>query len=129
MTASNDLLLNKAAHSQEFLVESFARGAEGLMLKQLDFGGYQPSKRSESWLKVRRQRPPRARGYCLLLRADAADRDNRRRFLLPLTRPLALLSRLPQVKKDYCEGLRDSLDLVPIGAWHGNGRKVGRQRL
>lgn len=27
--------------------------------------------------------------------------------------------------RDYCEGLRDSLDLVPIGAWHGNGRKVG----
>ena len=27
--------------------------------------------------------------------------------------------------RDYCEGLRDSLDLVPIAAWHGNGRKVG----
>ena len=27
--------------------------------------------------------------------------------------------------RDYCEGLRDSLDLVPIGAWYGNGRKVG----
>lgn len=27
--------------------------------------------------------------------------------------------------RDYCEGLRDSLDLVPIGAWHGNGRKTG----
>jgi len=65
---------------QEFLLESFSKGAEGLMLKQLDSGGYQPSKRSESWLKV---------------------------------------------KRDYCEGLRDSLDLVPIGAWHGNGRKAG----
>ena len=28
-------------------------------------------------------------------------------------------------RRDYCEGLRDSLDLVPIGAWHGNGRKAG----
>eukprot|EP00191_Tetraselmis_sp_GSL018_P013531 CAMPEP_0177586320 /NCGR_PEP_ID=MMETSP0419_2-20121207/5006_1 /TAXON_ID=582737 /ORGANISM="Tetraselmis sp., Strain GSL018" /LENGTH=1454 /DNA_ID=CAMNT_0019076197 /DNA_START=342 /DNA_END=4706 /DNA_ORIENTATION=+ len=64
---------------QEFLLTSFADGAEGLMLKQLDAGGYQPSKRSESWLKV---------------------------------------------KRDYCEGLRDSLDLVPIGGWHGNGRKA-----
>ncbi len=27
--------------------------------------------------------------------------------------------------RDYCEGLRDSLDLVPIGAWYGNGRKAG----
>ena len=42
-----------SAFLQEFLVESFSRGAEGLMLKQLDSGGYQPSKRSDSWLKVR----------------------------------------------------------------------------
>ncbi|CAA0839643.1 DNA LIGASE 6 [Striga hermonthica] len=30
-----------------------------------------------------------------------------------------------KVKRDYVEGLCDSLDLVPIGAWHGNGRKAG----
>nr|GME05264.1 DNA ligase 6 isoform X1 [Ipomoea batatas] len=30
-----------------------------------------------------------------------------------------------KVKKDYVEGLSDSLDLVPIGAWYGNGRKAG----
>ncbi|WVQ74491.1 hypothetical protein IAR50_004092 [Cryptococcus sp. DSM 104548] len=30
-----------------------------------------------------------------------------------------------KVKKDYLEGLGDSLDLVPIGAWWGNGRKAG----
>ena len=30
-----------------------------------------------------------------------------------------------KIKKDYCAGLADSLDLVPIGAWHGNGRKAG----
>jgi ATP-dependent DNA ligase len=28
-------------------------------------------------------------------------------------------------RRDYCEGLRDSLDLVPIGGWYGNGRKAG----
>ena len=28
------------------------------------------------------------------------------------------------VHRDYCEELRDSLDLVVIGAWAGNGRKV-----
>lgn len=32
-----------------------------------------------------------------------------------------------QVKRDYVEGLHDTLDLVPIGAWHGNGRKAGWQ--
>ena len=25
---------------------------------------------------------------------------------------------------DYCEGLHDTLDLVVIGAWWGNGRKA-----
>ena len=29
------------------------------------------------------------------------------------------------MSRDYCEELRDSLDLVPIGAWYGNGRKTG----
>lgn len=33
-----------------------------------------------------------------------------------------------QVKRDYVEGLGDCLDLVPIGAWHGNGRKAGWYR-
>lgn len=32
---------------------------------------------------------------------------------------------LAQVKRDYVDGLGDTLDLVPIGAWHGNGRKAG----
>lgn len=35
------------------------------------------------------------------------------------------LARRLQVKRDYVEGLGDSLDLVPIGAWYGNGRKAG----
>ena len=30
-----------------------------------------------------------------------------------------------KLKKDYCSDLADSLDLVPIGAWHGSGRKAG----
>lgn len=29
-----------------------------------------------------------------------------------------------KVKQDYVDGLGDSLDLVPIGAWHGMGRKA-----
>ena len=30
-----------------------------------------------------------------------------------------------KLKKDYCDGLHDTIDVVPIGAWHGNGRKAG----
>ncbi|KAJ4483197.1 ATP-dependent DNA ligase [Lentinula aciculospora] len=29
-----------------------------------------------------------------------------------------------KLKKDYVSGLGDSLDLIPIGAWYGSGRKV-----
>jgi hypothetical protein len=49
--------------------------------------------------------------------------------LRPISRavfqPLARLPWCCLPTRDYCEGLRDSLDLVPIGAWHGNGRKAG----
>lgn len=29
-----------------------------------------------------------------------------------------------KLKKDYVDGIGDSLDLVPLGAWHGMGRKA-----
>lgn len=29
-----------------------------------------------------------------------------------------------KLKKDYIDGMSDSLDLIPIGGWHGNGRKA-----
>ncbi|GAB4832343.1 hypothetical protein Ancab_006359 [Ancistrocladus abbreviatus] len=64
-----------------FLEDAFRSSCEGIMVKSLDAdAGYFPSKRADTWLKV---------------------------------------------KRDYVEGLNDSLDLVPIGAWHGNGRKAG----
>lgn len=64
-----------------FLEDAFNSSCEGIMVKSLDVdAGYSPSKRTDTWLKV---------------------------------------------KRDYVEGLNDSLDLVPIGAWHGNGRKAG----
>ncbi|GMH27223.1 hypothetical protein Nepgr_029066 [Nepenthes gracilis] len=64
-----------------FLEDALQSSCEGIMIKSLDTdAGYLPSKRADSWLKV---------------------------------------------KRDYVDGLNDSIDLVPIGAWHGNGRKAG----
>ncbi|KAL6007403.1 hypothetical protein ACLOJK_032900 [Asimina triloba] len=81
--AKEACLNNEATLSKmnSFLEEAFNSSCEGIMVKSLDVdAGYAASKRSDSWLKV---------------------------------------------KRDYVEGLNDSLDLVPIGAWHGNGRKAG----
>ncbi|KAJ4847523.1 hypothetical protein Tsubulata_003941 [Turnera subulata] len=64
-----------------FLRDALHSSCEGVMVKALDVDAlYAPSKRTDTWLKV---------------------------------------------KRDYVEGMNDSLDLVPIGAWYGNGRKAG----
>ena len=68
-----------------FFHEACAQHCEGVMVKSLDsvpdgpLATYEPDKRTEAWLKV---------------------------------------------KKDYLADLGDALDLVPIGAWHGMGRKA-----
>ncbi|KAK4416448.1 DNA ligase 6 [Sesamum alatum] len=75
---NNEATLNRM---NNFLNDAIHSSCEGIMVKSLDVDArYTPSKRSDAWLKV---------------------------------------------KRDYVEGLSDSLDLVPIGAWHGNGRKAG----
>ncbi|ONK58103.1 uncharacterized protein A4U43_C09F8140 [Asparagus officinalis] len=64
-----------------FFEDACKSSCEGIMAKTLDIdAGYCASKRTDAWLKV---------------------------------------------KRDYIEELGDSLDLVPIGAWYGNGRKAG----
>eukprot|EP00257_Ricinus_communis_P020858 XP_015580202.1 DNA ligase 6 [Ricinus communis] len=75
---TNDITETKI---NSFLENALRSSCEGIMVKTLDdHAEYSPSKRTDTWLKV---------------------------------------------KRDYVEELNNSLDLVPIGAWHGNGRKAG----
>ncbi|KAI0823660.1 ATP-dependent DNA ligase [Trametes gibbosa] len=85
-------------------VEAFWQAAvnsasEGLMVKLLDSGE--------------------------VLEEPTQNKARPRRKPLPATyEPDKRTSAWLKLKKDYVVGLGDSLDLVPIGAWHGNGRKV-----
>lgn len=96
-----------------FLDDAFHSSCEGLMIKSLDVeAGYTPSKRSDSWLKVSANYKKIVRFVTTIL--NLSYLSGKLVMMLPL-----------QVKRDYVEGLTDTLDLVPIGAWYGNGRKAG----
>lgn len=65
------------------------------------------------------------------IKSDDSDSDSKpvkrksRRKVLPASyEPDKRADSWLKVKKDYLEDLGDSLDLIPIGAWHGSGRKA-----
>ncbi|KAM5531588.1 hypothetical protein V8D89_014757 [Ganoderma adspersum] len=84
---------------EEFWQTAVHSSSEGLMVKLLDNGE--------------------------VLEEPNQKKDKPRRKPLPATyEPDKRTSAWLKLKKDYVIGLGDSLDLVPIGAWHGNGRKA-----
>ncbi|KAI0780041.1 hypothetical protein C8Q74DRAFT_1262700 [Fomes fomentarius] len=84
---------------EEFWQTAVNSSSEGLMVKLLDSGE--------------------------VLEEPNQKKDKPRRKPLPATyEPDKRTSAWLKLKKDYVVGLGDSLDLVPVGAWHGNGRKA-----
>ncbi|CAG8491951.1 10380_t:CDS:2 [Acaulospora morrowiae] len=55
---------------------------------------------------------------------QSSSENRQRTTLLASYEPDKRLESWLKVKKDYINGIGDSLDVVPIGAWHGNGRKA-----
>ncbi|KAF8758766.1 DNA ligase [Rhizoctonia solani] len=87
---------------EEFWERAVASQCEGLMIKLLDSGEVFETTEKDGGPSKRRKKP------------------------LPATyEPDKRTSAWLKLKKDYVEGIGDSLDLVPIGGWHGIGRKAG----
>jgi len=95
---------------ESFMYESIKDSCEGLMVKALDNNAnYIPDKRN--WIKVRPHHNQKEQ-----ITNKAPNHTAR-----PSSPPAPAL----QVKKDYLDGVGDTLDLVPIGAWYGKGKRTG----
>lgn len=101
---------------EEFWEKAIESKCEGLMIKLLDdtqvtLGDGEEDIEDDEDLET----PKRAK----------KNGSSTRRKALPATyEPDKRTSAWLKLKKDYVEGIGDSLDLVPVGAWHGNGRKA-----
>jgi DNA ligase-1 len=67
---------------------------------------------------ARKGRPPRS------LNDKEKEPKTRRKALLATYEPDKRLDSWLKVKKDYNSTAFDTLDLIPVGAWHGTGRKA-----
>ncbi|QRW00404.1 ATP-dependent DNA ligase [Ceratobasidium sp. AG-Ba] len=89
---------------EEFWERAVESQCEGLMIKLLDSGEVPEAEENP---KVK-------------------EKGKSRKKPLPATyEPDKRTSAWLKLKKDYVDGLGDSLDLVPVGGWHGIGRKAG----
>ena len=100
--ASGDKTRNEAALVRKYLAKTVATGCEGLMIKLLDGeeSEYRAGRRSYSWMKLKLD-------YVL----DKSTRCS--------GKPTVVNAR------DNGTFLADTLDLVPIGAFYGKGRRAG----
>ncbi|KAH9813967.1 hypothetical protein DFH28DRAFT_895909 [Melampsora americana] len=123
--------VSKMQEVREFMLEAVANKCEGIMVKILD-------NQTSSNPMVTDQNcvgdDPEVSGSEAeddmveeddrkILDSTVGTKRSRKKALLASYEPDKRADSWLKVKKDYGE-LGDSLDLVPIGAWHGQGRKA-----
>lgn len=98
---------------QAFFQHVVSQKCEGLMIKLLESGEGFVGEDADSDEEV------------VELKRGEKEKSGNKKPLPSTYEPDARSQGWLKVKKDYLEGVGDSLDLVPIGAWWGMGRKAG----
>ena len=111
----------------EFFKSATDIKCEGIMVKVLDnVPNSVPSQGAEEQVSTtataKSSKKTRAKAK-IIEGADEKERGTRRKALLATYEPDKRLDSWLKVKKDYNTSA-DTIDLIPIGGWHGQGRKA-----
>lgn len=123
--------VSKLQDVREFMLEAVANKCEGIMVKILDNQTSSlPTVMDQDCVDDHLEVSGSEADDDVVELGDKTDPDatagakrSRKKALLASYEPDKRADSWLKVKKDYGE-LGDSLDLVPIGAWHGQGRKA-----
>ncbi|KAM0788433.1 hypothetical protein ACM66B_001568 [Microbotryomycetes sp. NB124-2] len=116
---------NDPERVKEFFDEVLKMRAEGIMVKLLDEAQVEVNSDEEHGdEEVTRASPDETKDGSATTSPSKAKRKSRRKTLPATYEPDKRADSWLKVKKDYLEDLGDSLDLIPIGGWHGQGRKA-----
>ncbi|KAK4051805.1 hypothetical protein OIV83_002510 [Microbotryomycetes sp. JL201] len=107
---------------KEFFDEVLKMRAEGIMVKLLDEAQVEVNSDEDHGEEDATSAEEVKEGS--LSSPSKLKRKSRRKTLPATYEPDKRADSWLKVKKDYLEDLGDSLDLIPIGGWHGQGRKA-----
>ncbi|KAK3349031.1 ATP-dependent DNA ligase [Lasiosphaeria hispida] len=117
----------------EFFKSAIDGKCEGIMVKILDnlpdleYGGDEPQPNDEQPPPEKLAAPPpkrgKAKGKGKSEKEVPSEKKSRRKPLLATYEPDKRLDSWLKVKKDYNSSF-DTLDLIPVAGWHGQGRKA-----
>ncbi|KAK4443876.1 ATP-dependent DNA ligase [Podospora aff. communis PSN243] len=114
----------------EFFKSAIDAKCEGIMVKILDNlpeMEYRGNKAVDEAPELADDKPPPAKkakkGKAKATEGDAPEKKSRRKALLATYEPDKRLDSWLKVKKDYNSSF-ETLDLIPVAGWHGQGRKA-----